>query len=245
MPRHSHDFIPTDFGTFNVDPGKPLGPQLVAELRRKILNMDLKPGVPVSEAELALASSASRTPARQAVKQLVSEGLLESFPSRGTFVAPIQLNRLRDALFIRETLEPEVARRRALAEDHLPLADRLDALIQRHADALEAGQHAEAYAIDSDFHQALSGDGFLWQVLQQARAQGDRLHALSKVRGESMSVALAHHRRIAGTIRDGDGAASHAAMLDHLKDNHIALDVIVDEFPDYFLTESDKDQKGS
>ena len=34
------------------------------------------------------------------------------------------------------------------------------------------------------------------------------------------------------------------AMARPAKDNHIALDVIVDEFPDYFLTEPDKDQKG-
>lgn len=241
MPRHALDYVPTDLGPFDIDPAKPMARQLYEAVRDKILTMHLKPGDAVSEIDLANATGSSRSPARQAIKQLVLEHLLISFPSRGTFVAPLDLGRLNDALFIRAQLEPEIAARCATAPGNSATLEALGEIVSQQRKALEQGKDKQAEALDGAFHFTLCGaqeDSLVWRVLRDARAEAQRLHALSKVRDKSMEIALTHHEAILSALRSGDGEVAAAAMTAHMADNKRALEQIIQTFPDYFVTES-------
>ena len=73
-----------------------------------ILYLNLKPGDMISELEICKQYGISRTPARDAIKALVAEGLLEVRPHVGTFISLIDLSKVSDSVFIREVLEQAV-----------------------------------------------------------------------------------------------------------------------------------------
>lgn len=79
--------------------------QIVAVLRNAILTGDLAPGAPIVESEVALRLGVSRGPLREALRQLVDEGLLVSVPYTGTRVVDISLKDINDIYAMRICLE--------------------------------------------------------------------------------------------------------------------------------------------
>ena len=79
-------------------------------LKDDILHLVLPPGSAISEIETATKYNVSRTPVRDAFKALESEDLLEVRPHIGTFVSYIDLNKVSDMIFMRESLEQTVLR---------------------------------------------------------------------------------------------------------------------------------------
>lgn len=237
MPRHPADYKPPEFGSFDIEQDQPIVPQLYAGVRRKILTMVLKPGDPVSETELAAAAGISRTPARQVIKQLVGENLLVTIASRGTYVSRIDTLRLRDALFIRQSLEPELAARCAIHPGRASIVARLRAILASHRAALAANEVHRAYGIDETFHKAictLDGEGLVWQTIRQARTEADRLHVLSRDRENGLHVALRQHETIVDAIEAGDAQQARLDMRAHLGTNEAAFIAISREFPEFF-----------
>ena len=80
----------TDFG-MAMNEFLPLRDVVFNTLRKAILTGELKPGERLMEIHLADKLGVSRTPIREALKKLESEGLLHHFPSRGTFVASLSI----------------------------------------------------------------------------------------------------------------------------------------------------------
>lgn len=78
-------------------------------IRGAILECRLLPGVALSEVALAEQLGISRAPVREALRQLASEHLVEVIPQRGSFVALLDADRIRDAIFVREVIECRAA----------------------------------------------------------------------------------------------------------------------------------------
>lgn len=83
-------------------------------LKRKIIELELAPGCPINEADLALAMGVSKTPVREALRELERDGLVESIATRGSIVSHITLRDISDVFQIREIIESGAARRVAL-----------------------------------------------------------------------------------------------------------------------------------
>ena len=79
-------------------------------IQRKISTRELRAGEPVSDVAISKELGISRTPAREAIRQLVSEGLLESVPGRGVVVITLDRNDIRELFEMREALEGLAAR---------------------------------------------------------------------------------------------------------------------------------------
>jgi DNA-binding GntR family transcriptional regulator len=78
-------------------------------IQRKISSRELRAGAPVSDVAIAKELGISRTPAREAIRQLVSEGLLEPVPGR-VVVVTLDRNDIRELYEMREALELLAAR---------------------------------------------------------------------------------------------------------------------------------------
>ena len=78
-------------------------------LRSDILLARLPPGELLSENQQAQRLGVSRTPVREAIQRLVREGWVQVWPQRGSVVALMSLQRIRDALFVREAVECLIA----------------------------------------------------------------------------------------------------------------------------------------
>ena len=59
------------------------------ELKRQIISMELVPGAPINEAEIALQLGVSKTPLREALTQLESDGLVDNIQARGSSISHI------------------------------------------------------------------------------------------------------------------------------------------------------------
>lgn len=86
-----------------------LAEQAYAALKRDIIRCDLRPGELVIEARLAERYGMSKTPVRQAIGLLQTEGLVTVVPRRGTFVSSFDGSDVSDAFRLRMLLEPEAA----------------------------------------------------------------------------------------------------------------------------------------
>lgn len=80
-------------------------------LRKAILVGTIAPGTLWSDRELAAKLELSRTPVREAIQRLATDGLVEVIPRRGTRVLPLQADDVREIHQIARALELEVAGR--------------------------------------------------------------------------------------------------------------------------------------
>jgi DNA-binding GntR family transcriptional regulator len=79
-------------------------------IQRKISARQLRAGEPVSDVAISKELGIRSTPAREAIRQLVSEGLLEALPGRGVVVITLDRDDIRDLFEVREALEGLAAR---------------------------------------------------------------------------------------------------------------------------------------
>ena len=87
-------------------------------LHDAIRHSDLQPGEPLSETRISKALGISRTPVREALQQLATEGLVQIIPGRAITVAAPSIQEVLEIVHIRELLEPELVR---LAAETLPI----------------------------------------------------------------------------------------------------------------------------
>lgn len=216
-----------------IDPARPAGPQIFDALRGAILRMDVVPGQVLSEADLGGLLGASRTPVREALMRLRELGLVETRPSRGTYVTPMNAARIREAQFLREALE--VANVLRLTQADLP--DTIDANLRAQSDAVARADDGSFQTLDDAFHRLLAeATGFVRPavVLMQEKAQLDRLRVLSLRDSRRLGELLGEHRAIAQAIRDRNAAAAEAAIRAHLRSVLDVLDDLAARHSDYF-----------
>jgi len=145
-------------------------------MQRQIASGHLKAGTPISEVELASELGSSRTPVREAIGQLIAEGLLEQSPTGGTLVVQLKREDILELYELREALEVyEVGKivRTGLRQeeaDHLKvLVDDLLALknelVGSGAETLDTDQMNRFISHDLSFH------AMLMSMAQNSRIQ--------------------------------------------------------------------------
>ena len=207
--------------------------QEVAErLRQRIYAHELPPGTWIDEQKLAEQYGISRTPLREALKVLASEGLVELKPRRGCYVTEISRQDLDEIFPLIALLEGRCA---AEAVKRAKAAD-LTALRAIH-DKLEAAARETRvdafFEANQEFHrkiQELSGNRWLLSVIQDLRKvlKRSRLHSLS-LEGR-LQQSLEEHRAILARMLAGDATGAERQMYEHLLSGREAL-ARIDEQP--------------
>ncbi|MEP7347950.1 MAG: GntR family transcriptional regulator, partial [Gemmatimonadaceae bacterium] len=149
-------------------------------IRDRILANALAPQTYVREEELATAMGVSRTPVREALSRLASEGFLERLPHRGFRVAERSIDELADVFTVLQALELLASE---LAFPRIQPADleRLEEANAGFAAAIEANDVATAVDLNDHFHHTLaemSGNPVLSRLLDDLRRQVHRLEVL-------------------------------------------------------------------
>lgn len=214
-----------------------LADQVYEQLRSDILHARLLPGDLVSENGVAHQLGVSRTPVREAVQRLVREGLVQVLPQRGSYVALLSMQRIHEALFVREAVETQVVRRVAQTVVDPANWRLLDDFVSRQTQALAAGDLVAAMAADDAFHRALldlcamSG---AWSVVVQARDMLRRVRAIAEPELQTGEQALEDHRGIVDALRRQDAELSAQRMAQHVRRNALLTRRIANLHPDYF-----------
>jgi len=216
--------------------------QVTSALRRAIVSGLLQPGEALSETALAQRFRVSRTPVREALKQLERERLVDIVPRVGTYVRKATGDEVLDALVVKEVLEGAAARLLAARVD----APELAALAQATEDlerAAAMGDLPRVVETNQRFHELIHrGSGsaklrfHLELLLNEFRVPYQRLVSLTISQRGRLRRVLAEHRRIVAAIRAHDPDEAERAMRAHaragmLELRRVHLDAGVPEAP--------------
>lgn len=175
------------------------------ELRNAILSGSLAPGARLRQEELAARFGVSRMPVRQALLALEREGLVKTDPWRGSIVAPLDPDTIRDMYAVRGILERHVAR--ALAEQGDFDASGLKEVIAAGRQATTKGDYQRLIELDLKFHTYLYeafGNRVLLDVMRGLGTHIRRLMALTLRVAEYRRRVWDDHAGILKAIESGD-----------------------------------------
>jgi len=222
--------------TVAFDRRRPVGDQIYEALKKAIVSLRLPPGASISENRICRQIGVSRTPVRGAIIRLVEDGLIEVFPQKGSFVAPIKLGAVRDNHFIRKALELAVLRRAAsLWTPELAAKSRL--ILQRQAAALAEDDVDAFHGFDSDFHCAFcaaAGLEGVWTTILIAKARVDRVHRLASLQGRLPQV-IVEHRDILDALDAGEAERAAERLDYHLERAPTIMESLIATHEKYFV----------
>jgi len=193
---------------------------LLSRLRELVLSDGCAPGTALSEVRLAEHFDVSRTPVREALKQLQVEGLVEIRPKVGTFVRKMTRREIVEMFQVKEVLEGMAARLMA-QRGHIPELDQLGANLDNAASAAKSGDTAAYAALVHEFHETIvrGSDnrklGEHYTGLMNQLAYHRMVLRTVQLPGR-LSRSWAEHRRIVELITEKDGVGAELAMRDHV-----------------------------
>lgn len=194
--------------------------QQVAEtLRNAIIHGELSPGDRLREEDLSEQLDMSRGPIREALRQLEQEGLVASFPYRGTVVAQVWGDEVLQVLVpIRATLELFAlthALRRMEERDFRAL----EAIVAEMDTAAEAGNLARVVELDMSFHRLIVERSELFHSLQLWEMISPRMRGLFFRMGPhhtSLDAIAQQHRELLAALESGDERRAYATLKEHI-----------------------------
>lgn len=192
--------------------------QAVDFLRKRIFSHDLLPGQRLDEAALAADLGISRTPLREALKILSTEGLVYNKPRRGCFVAELTLEDLEEIFPIMAMLEGRVAYEAALkvGPDDLKRLDALHEKLEKYAAAHDVDRYYEVNYRFHDALQELAGNRWLKHMIGDLR----KLLRLSRHRSLRLEgrqqESLREHRALMDALHRGEAQVAEEIMKNHL-----------------------------
>jgi len=185
-------------------------------LKQHVLTLPRDQGTFVTEAEVCRAIGTSRTPVREALLRLESDGLLQIVPKKGAYVSPITEAQVEAVMQARALVEDWCARR--AASHGTLLAAELHRLVAQQA---EAQRDPIAFIeLDREFHRTIvraAGNPVLADFYESLRDRQLRmgLHAILSSEERTRAV-LAEHAAIAEGLGSGNAQEAAAAMAEHM-----------------------------
>ncbi|MBN9083138.1 MAG: hypothetical protein BGP04_02940 [Rhizobiales bacterium 62-17] len=188
------------------------------ELAQQILSGTLPPGHKLEEKVLAEQFGVSRTPVREALRELGARGLVDFTPRRGGVVATIGIPQLADMLEAECEIEGLCAR---LAAQRMTALDKGN-LLEIHRQAMQLGNarsEATYRRLNNEFHDLICEGARNQTVATTARELRERLAAFrqsqSSTLKERMERSNEDHEAIVQAILAGQPEAAYEAMRKH------------------------------
>ncbi len=195
-----------------------LAEKLATAIADGILAGTLKPGIRLDEVSLAQQHGVSRTPVREALRQLTTSGLIDMRPRKGAIVSKATREQVESLFVAMAEMEATCARLAALTMT--PIERRR--LLARHEAMMElvATGDREAYSdANVAFHSAIYAGAHNAPIAEFAmglrRRVGPFRRAQFRVEGRLLK-SNQEHDAVVRAIVSGDAATAHSAMLHHV-----------------------------
>lgn len=207
-------------------------------IRDKIIFLELKPGEPLSDKQLAEELSVSRTPVREALIILSTSNMVVLKPQAGTFVAPIDEEWVRVEQFSRSAMERDIINRACMKTDEKTAQNyRKNIEEYRITELSDANECVKRLLkLDNEFHRiAFSAAGHednFYHMLKYMQ-HIERLRVLSLLAGEKSELAE-DHTRIAEAVINSDTIAAQYWLDKHLNRFAESLETAKKLHPEYF-----------
>ena len=189
----------------HIDSHLTLRERIVATIRSAIINGQLKPGSRIAETEFAERFGISRTPIREAFRQLETEGFITVQPRKGAIVASFSAQDVSDFYDLKVILEGYAARlaTMALTEEEI---DRMDTLNKMMEAASAKKDIRKVLDLHNEFHNTFlraAGNDRLHQIVQTMVAQFQRYRMILAVPGK-VEGSIDQHKEIVDAFRKRD-----------------------------------------
>ena len=188
------------------------------KIRSDILNGKYKRGEELVESSIGKELGISRTPVREAIRQLELEGLVQLVPNKGAFVTGISEKDVRDIYLIRARLEGLAARMAAknITPELLDAMEETVVLSEYHA---KKEHYEQVCEMDSKFHKLLykaSGSRILEHTLTDFHQYVQRVRMASIMKKRRMEKSNDEHDAILTAIREHDEEKAELVATRHI-----------------------------
>lgn len=206
----------TDSGSFsNIFS---LTDEIADVIRERILKGEYHIGEKIKENQIATELRVSRTPIREAFKQLENEGLIDYIPNRGCFAKGFTKQDIDDIYAVRKALEilaVEWAVKRITPQEIEKLQDQCD-LMEFYTTRKDSKKVLE---INNDFHDIIynsTGSRFMAQVLRSYKEYIDQTRKVIFYEQGYLKEILVEHKKILDAIKRGNTDDAIEAISNHL-----------------------------
>ena len=188
------------------------------QIRDMIIEGTLMPGTRINEGQVGASLGVSRTPLREAIKTLASEGLVEIIPAKGAVVRRFTVGDIREILEVLKVLEQTAAH---LACKSASKAD-IKKIVQLHKRmlALYASKNRLAYfKLNQAIHTAIvqaSGNSVLAATHETLQARIKRIRFVGNATPDRWAAAVAEHEEMIEALNSRDGERLAEVLGRHL-----------------------------
>lgn len=206
----------------------PLREAVFRTLKAAIVEGLLQPGQAIVENKIAGELAVSRTPVREAIRMLESEGLVTFMPGRKATVSAPSVQEVADIYEIRMLVEAEALRR--ITPEHANLIEELEGYTQIADGYLKQGDITEMGKVNTRFHLAIIS-AFNNEKLQQIVAPlHDTIARFLRYTLMDRDWAIRannEHKQIVAYVKKGKTEKAVSAMIQHLTDGkQVSVDMI-------------------
>lgn len=196
------------------------GRYIYEELRKQILTLKLKPGAPLDEVSLATQFGLSRSPVRDALARLVTEGLVTILPNRTTLVTPFEIEEFPNYVSALDLIQRAVTRLAALQRNEEEIAA-IRAAEDAYMASITTGDFQQMTELNKALHLEIARAGknpYLTGFYEKLLGEGQRLlhFHFDFIMSTASSTKLGRdHEEIVEAIAAGDADAAEIAAHEH------------------------------
>jgi DNA-binding GntR family transcriptional regulator len=193
--------------------------ELRLQLADEIVRGVLPPGAPLDETDIARRFKVSRTPVREALRQLAASGLIETRAHRGAVVARPSIERLTGMFEAMAELEALCA---GLAAERMPPVERhkLEAVHEELRVLSHAGNPDRFHEVNERFHNTIYGGSQNTYIAEMTLATRVKVQPFRRAQFRNLGrLAKSHaeHDRVVVAIMRGDRTGAAGAMRAHIE----------------------------
>jgi DNA-binding GntR family transcriptional regulator len=211
----------SEIETFSVPPPiqrRTLHVEVLTRLRDMIIEGQLGPGTRINEGQVGAQLGVSRTPLREAIKTLASEGLVEIIPAKGAVVRTFSEEDLRQTFEALKVLEQSAGR---IVCERAPSAS-IDGIRDLHRQMLvlyAARQRLDYFKLNQAIHTAIvaaSGNAILLEMHATLQARVKRARFIGNGEPEKWAAAVAEHEQMMAALDARDAEALAETLGRHM-----------------------------
>ncbi|AHF60681.1 hypothetical protein P344_01380 [Spiroplasma mirum ATCC 29335] len=207
-------------------------------LKQNILEFVILPGTLISENELSKQLNISRTPIREALKVLQTEGLIDILPQKGSFVSKIDIQQAEDGILVRKAVEIEILKQACVKFDK-KVWSHLEKIIQKQEKLIsqEIFDVMKFYELNNEFHRLIflgANHEHIWTKLREMAASYDRIRIIEVIDQINLDIVLNQHKEELEIIKNGWIDKIDQFMQNHTHNFLKTIPYMRQKFPNIF-----------
>ncbi|MCZ8186025.1 MAG: GntR family transcriptional regulator [Beijerinckiaceae bacterium] len=193
--------------------------EVAERLRELILSGELEPRERINEIELCERFGISRTPLREAIKILATEGLLELLPNRGARVGHVSQSEIEEMIEVVAGLEATAAELacRSITDAEIDVIEAKTVVMEK---AYRRGDETSYFTLNREIHEALmqaARNATLASIYSNLSSRIQRMRYTAHKTPEQWRRAMDEHLQMAELLRARDGEGLARVVRDHIR----------------------------